>query len=82
MTKQGEQGSSEEWVVVRRPGLIRLADSALRARIASARARRRGDTMIGLVATAARAGANAKVQSHEPDGARWSMTVIAKDTGR
>ncbi|WP_116205916.1 hypothetical protein [Amycolatopsis circi] len=82
MTKQGEQGSGEEWAVVRRPGIVRLADSALRARIESARARRRSDTMIGLVATAATAGANAKVQSHEPDGAKWSITVIAKDTAR
>ncbi|ATY11104.1 hypothetical protein CU254_11960 [Amycolatopsis sp. AA4] len=82
MTNHGEPASGEEWVVVRRPGIVRLADSALRARIASARARRRGDTMIGLVATAARAGANAKVHSHEPDGAKWTVTVIAKGTAR
>jgi hypothetical protein len=65
-------------VVVRRPGVVRLADTALRGHTATARVRHRGDTMIALAETLAACRVGADIQVSDPDGATWSMTITAE----
>lgn len=82
MAQQGGETGGAEWVVVRRPGIVRLADTAVQAASASALTRRRGDTMIGLAATAAAWGADAEAEVEEPDGAKWSLKITVKNPAR
>jgi hypothetical protein len=78
-----EQHSFEgEQVVVRRPGVVRLADSVVRARSASTQTRLRGDTMIALAETLAASQVGAEIRMNDPDGARWSMKITAEDPAR
>ena len=65
-------------VVIRRPGVVRLADTALRGHSAIAGIRRRGDTMIALAETLAASRVAADVRASDPDGATWSITIAAE----
>jgi hypothetical protein len=82
MIQQGGQIGEGEWVMVRRRGVVHVADTAIQAFSASALARRRSDTMIGLAATAAGWRADAEVEVEEPDGAKWSLKITVKDSTR
>ncbi|WP_406631926.1 hypothetical protein [Amycolatopsis sp. WGS_07] len=77
-----QRSADAEWVVVRRPGIVRLAGAAIRARGAVTQARHRGDTMIALAETLAASRMGAEICSLDPDGARWSMKITAEDAAR
>jgi hypothetical protein len=66
-----------ECVVVRRPGVVRLAETAVHLRGEAVLARRRSATMTELARTFSSEGVNANVAVVEPDGAAWSMSVAA-----
>jgi hypothetical protein len=66
-----------ECVVVRRPGVVRLAETAMHLRGEAVLARRRGATMAELARTFSVEGISANVAMVEPDGAAWSMSVAA-----
>ena len=73
-----EQYPTGDWAVIRRPGVVRLADSVVRAHSASAQSRRRGDTMIALAETLASSRVGAEICSAEPDGSKWSMKITVE----
>lgn len=66
-----------ECVVVRRRGMVRLAETAVQLRGEAVLARRRGATMAELARTFSSDGISANVSVVEPDGAAWSMSVAA-----
>jgi hypothetical protein len=68
---------AREWAVVRRPGAVRLAETAMHLRGETALARRRGATMTELARTFSAERVNANVSVVEPDGAAWSMSVTS-----
>jgi hypothetical protein len=82
MIQQGGQNGGGDWVVVHQPGVARLAGTAIEAVSASARTRQRGNTMIGLAATAAAWRADAEAEVEEPDGTKWSLKITVKDSVR
>ena len=82
MAEHGERNTAEEWTVVRRPGVMRLADSVVQAHSASTLTRRRGDTMIALAETLAPWRIGAEVEHAEPDGSKWSLKITVEDTDR
>jgi hypothetical protein len=75
MAEHGYDGGAGEWAVVRRPGVVRLTETALHLRGETALARRRGATMTELARTFSAERVNANVSVIEPDGAAWSMSV-------
>jgi hypothetical protein len=79
MVEQREDATGD-WVVVRRPGVVRLVGSVVRAHNASTLTRLRGDTMIALAETLAASQAGAVIESTDPDGAWWSMKITTKDS--
>jgi hypothetical protein len=81
MAEQG-QNAVGDWVVVRRPGVVRLADSVVKAHNSAALTRHRGDTMIALAETLAASRVGAEVRSIDPDGAKWSMKITVEDTAQ
>ena len=82
MTMQGETFGEGNQVVVRRPGLVRLADTAIRATSATTRSQIRGDTMIRLVAAAGAGRVDAEIRSEEPDGSHWSIKTTTREPAR
>jgi hypothetical protein len=80
MPQQGGQRDGGDGVV--RPGVARLADTAVQMAGVSALSRRRGDTIIGLAATAAAWQADAEAEVEEPDGTKWSLKITVKDPAR
>jgi len=74
------RATSDDWVVVRRPGVVRLADSVVKACDSATMTRRRGDTMIALARTLAGSRVGAEVEAEDPDGARWSLKITVADT--
>lgn len=67
-----------EPVVIRRLGVVRLADTALRGHNAAARIRHRGDTMIALAGTLAGSRVRADIRASDPDGATWSIAITVE----
>lgn len=82
MTQLGDQNSGGDWIVVRQHGIARLAGTMIQATGASALSRRRGDTIIGLAATAAAWQADTEAEVEEPDGTKWSLKITVKDSAQ
>lgn len=82
MTMQGDGFGEGEHVVVRRPGLVRLAGLAIRATSATTRSQVRGDTMIRVVEAAGACGMDTEIHSEEPDGTHWSIKTTVREPAR
>lgn len=76
MVEAFEFSHADEYLVVRPPGLTRLAEAAVRTRGTVIAARQKRQTITEVTQTLAVAGKFAQVTSTDPDGARWSVTVI------
>jgi hypothetical protein len=72
---QHRREGAAEYVVVQRPGVVRLAETALTLHTDAVLARRRGEIITDLAKTLSGAGVTASVSMAEPSGAVWSMSV-------
>ena len=72
---QHRQVRDTEIALVWRPGVTRLAETAMAIHGETALARRRGITMTELAKALSAARVTATVSTIEPDGARWSISV-------
>lgn len=70
-------GDLGECAVVRRPGVVRLAETAMHLREETVLARRRGTTMTELAKTFSAENVTANVSVVEPGGVEWSMSVTS-----
>jgi hypothetical protein len=71
----------EEWPMVRRVGVARLAEAMLHVRGDVTLARHRGSTMKELAKALANGRVNADIAVAEPDGAAWSISVTSSASG-